>query len=55
MKLFGLLGYPLSHSFSPIMINQIARQKNWDCAYFAYSISPENVEDFVKSVKLLPI
>ena len=55
MKLLGLLGYPLSHTFSPVMINRIARQKNWDCSYFAYSISPENVGDFVKAVKLLPI
>ena len=55
MKLLGLLGYPLSHTFSPVMMNQIARQNNWDCSYFAYSITPENVEDFVKAVKLLPI
>lgn len=55
MKLLGLLGYPLLHSFSPIMINQIAREKNWDCSYFAFSIAPKNVAAFVKAVKLLPI
>ncbi len=55
MKLLGLLGYPLSHSFSPRMINKIARKNNWDCSYHPFSIPGDKMADFIKAVKLLPV
>ena len=55
MKLLGLLGYPLTHSFSPRMINKIAEKKGWDCSYHAFSVPPDKIADFIKAVKLLPI
>ncbi|MEE9170954.1 MAG: shikimate dehydrogenase, partial [bacterium] len=55
MKLLGILGYPLSHSHSPAMINRLARSKNWDCNYDPFSIAPGDLKHFVASVKTLPI
>lgn len=55
MKLLGLLGYPLSHSFSPRMINKIARENNWDCSYHPFSVPGSKMADFINAVKLLPI
>ncbi len=55
MKHLGLLGYPLSHSHSPAMINRLAKAKNWDCSYQPYSVEPELLKKFVSDVHRLPI
>ncbi|MHC4149978.1 MAG: shikimate dehydrogenase [Planctomycetota bacterium] len=55
MKLLGILGYPLSHSHSPAMINRLAQSKNWDCSYDSFSIAPGDLKQFVASVRTLPI
>ena len=55
MKHLGLLGYPLSHSHSPAMINRLAKAKNWDCSYQPYSIEPEYLKEFISEVRHRPI
>lgn len=55
MKLLGLLGYPVAHSFSPGMINTIARKNSWDCSYYPFAIPQKKIKDFIQSVKILPI
>lgn len=55
MKLLGLLGYPVAHSFSPGMINRIARKNGWDFSYHPFAIPHGKIKDFVQSVKILPV
>jgi shikimate dehydrogenase len=44
MKLFGVLGDPVSHSLSPVMHNAAFKTLGMDCEYHAFRVSPENLE-----------
>lgn len=44
MKLFGVLGDPVSHSLSPVMHNAAFKALGMDCEYHAFRVSPENLE-----------
>jgi len=44
MKLFGVLGDPVSHSLSPVMHNAAFKAIGMDCEYHAFRVSPENLE-----------
>ncbi len=55
MKLLGLLGASLKHSFSPRLMNGLARQENLPLAYFPFEIPEERLPEFVKAVRLLPV
>ncbi|GFO97773.1 shikimate 5-dehydrogenase [groundwater metagenome] len=44
MKLFGVLGDPVSHSLSPVMHNAAFKAMGMDCEYHAFRVSPENLE-----------
>lgn len=41
MKLFGVLGYPVEHSLSPVMHNAAFKALGMDCEYHAFRVSPE--------------
>ncbi len=47
MKLFGVLGYPVSHSLSPEMHNAAFKALNMECEYHAFSVSPERLRDAI--------
>jgi len=55
MKLLGLLGVSLKHSFSPALMNGLARRENLPFAYFPFEIPEEALPRFVDAVRLLPI
>lgn len=55
MKQLGLLGYPVSHSHSPEMINNLAIVKKWDCNYRSYAIKSGSLAEFISRVRDLPI
>jgi len=55
MKLLGLLGASLKHSFSPELMNDLAREKNLSLAYSRFEIPEEKLPGFVEAVRLLPI
>lgn len=43
MKLFGVLGDPVSHSLSPVMHNAAFKAMGMDCEYHAFRVSPDNL------------
>ncbi|HLB72204.1 MAG: shikimate dehydrogenase [Candidatus Methanoperedens sp.] len=47
MKLFGVLGDPVSHSLSPVMHNAAFKALGMDCAYHAFRVRPENLKDAI--------
>ncbi len=55
MKLLGLLGASLKHSFSPALMNGLARSRNFPFAYFPFEIREKDLPRFVQAVRLLPI
>ncbi len=44
MKLFGVLGDPVSHSLSPVMHNAAFKAMEMECEYHAFRVSRENLE-----------
>jgi shikimate dehydrogenase len=44
MKLFGVLGDPVSHSLSPVMHNAAFKAMGMNCEYHAFRVSTENLE-----------
>lgn len=47
MKLFGVLGDPVSHSLSPVMHNAAFNALGMDCEYHAFKVSPDALHDAV--------
>ncbi len=53
MKLFGVLGDPVSHSLSPAMHNAAFRALGMDCEYHAFRVSPESLHDAIYGARAL--
>ncbi len=53
-KLFGLLGYPLGHSFSPPMHNAAFAATGINAAYFLLEVRPEDLGTALAGMKKLP-
>ena len=51
MKLFGLTGYPLGHSLSPVIHRELFKLSGIDGEYKLYEIAPENLETELESHK----
>ena len=51
MKLFGLTGYPLGHSLSPVIHGELFKTAGIDGEYKLYEISPENLSEGIASLK----
>ena len=51
MKLFGLTGYPLGHSLSPVIHGELFKIAGIDGEYKLYEISPENLSEGIASLK----
>lgn len=47
-KIYGLLGYPVKHSLSPLMHNAAFKALGINAEYRLFEIKPEQVEDFLK-------
>jgi shikimate dehydrogenase len=52
MATYGLIGYPLTHSFSPAYFANKFRQEGVDAVYEKYELS--NIEDFHKLIRTKP-
>lgn len=49
-KLYGLLGYPVKHSFSPAMQNAAFSALKINAEYRLFAVRPEELEDFLGSL-----
>lgn len=53
MKLFGVLGDPVSHSLSPVMHNAAFKAMGMNCEYHAFRVSPESLHDAIRGAYAL--
>mgnify|MGYP001583744764 FL=1 len=49
-KIFGLIGYPVTHSLSPLMHNAAFKALNLDARYGLFELKPQELENFLKSL-----
>ncbi|MCH5583786.1 shikimate dehydrogenase [Shimazuella sp. AN120528] len=49
----GLIGYPVTHSKSPEMLNEVCRILGIPAAYLAYPVKPGDLEEAVKGMRAL--
>lgn len=49
-KIYGLLGYPVKHSLSPLMHNAAFKALNINAEYRLFEKKPEEVENFIRSL-----
>ena len=53
MQKFGLIGFPIAHSLSPVLQGNLLKSQNIEGEYQLYPIEPDNlVEEFAKLEKL---
>jgi len=53
--IYGVIGYPVAHSMSPLMHNREFQALQLDHYYTAFSIHPDDLEKAIESVRLLQI
>jgi shikimate dehydrogenase len=54
-KLFAVLGYPIGHSMSPIMLNDVLSYYEIDAHYHPFKVSPEELETAIRGLKVIGI
>lgn len=54
-KLTGLLGYPVSHSISPLMHNFSFQKLGLDYVYLCFQINEQTLEEAVKGLRVLDV
>ena len=54
-NIVGLIGHPVSHSFSPPMHNEAFRDLNLDYAYLAFDVVADNLKNAIEGAKALNI
>jgi shikimate dehydrogenase len=48
---YGIVGYPVEHSLSPVMQNAAFRDSGIDAEYLLYDVAPDGLEDFLDGLK----
>ena len=51
LKIYGLVGYPLGHSFSPLMHNAAFKRLNISGEYRLFQKQPEELESFLRNLE----
>ena len=54
-KIYGLLGYPVKHSFSPLIHNTAFTAKKIDACYLCFETKPENIKEAIEGIRALNI
>lgn len=55
MGIYGVIGYPVAHSLSPLMHNREFQALQLDHYYTAFNIHPDHLEKAIESVRILQI
>jgi len=55
MAIFGLIGYPLEHSFSPKYMNALFRKEGMDHYYEAFPLKKHELPEFIKHLRLFNV
>lgn len=50
-QIVGLIGYPLSHSLSPVMHNSVFKKYGMDWEYKIFELKKEELKNFIKKMK----
>lgn len=54
-KLYGIIGNPIKHSFSPYFQNKLFKNHNISAVYLAFNIAESDIENAIKSMKTMDI
>ena len=54
-ELYGVIGYPLGHSLSPLLHNTSFQAYHREAVFMSWPVPPGQVETFVQAVRLLKI
>jgi len=54
-EIYGIIGYPVKHSFSPMMHNAAFFELKMDAQYLPFSVKPENIPQAIQGIKALGI
>ena len=54
-KIYGIIGYPVEHSFSPRMHNAAFSELKMDARYLAFPVKPEQVQQALEGIRVLNI
>lgn len=52
-KLFSIIGYPIKHSFSPIMQNKWFEREKLNCKYIPFEVDSKNLKKTIDAFKTL--
>jgi len=50
-KIFGVVGYPIKHTLSPVIHNRLFKEFNMDSVYLAFEVIPDRFDKFFKGLK----
>ena len=54
-RIYGIIGYPVKHSFSPRMHNAAFSALNMDARYLAFPVKPEQIQQALEGIRVLNI
>ena len=54
-KIYGLLGYPIKHSFSPLIHNAAFEAEKIDACYLCFETKPEDIKQAIEGIRALNI
>jgi shikimate dehydrogenase len=54
-RIYGIIGYPVEHSFSPRMHNVAFSELKMDARYLAFPVKPEQVQQALEGIRVLNI
>lgn len=55
LSLFGIIGYPLTHTMSPYLHNYVFEKMDLNCGYFPFEVKPEDLEKAIQGARSLNI
>ncbi len=53
VKIFGVIGYPIEHSLSPVMFNAAFEELKMDCGYYAFRVEPDKLSEALHGARAL--